>query len=50
MNIILYLYIDGDLNLMQFHYRLIVHQRLSNYNHCKLYKILIVIDGASNDN
>jgi hypothetical protein len=29
---------------------LIVHQRSSNYNRCKLYKILMVLDGASNNN
>jgi hypothetical protein len=33
-----------------FYYRLIVHQIPSNYNCCKLYKILIVLDGVSNDN
>jgi hypothetical protein len=29
---------------------LIVQQRPSNYNSCKLYKILMVFDGISNDN
>jgi hypothetical protein len=29
---------------------MIVHQRLSNYNRCKLYKILMVLDEVSNDN
>jgi hypothetical protein len=28
----------------------IVHQRPSNYNRYKLYKILMVLDGISNDN
>jgi hypothetical protein len=42
--------IDCDLNFMQFHYCLIVHQRSSNYNYCKLYKILMVLNGLSNDN
>jgi hypothetical protein len=45
-----YLYIDGDSNFMQFYYRLIVHQRLPNYNCYELYKILMVLDGVSNDN
>jgi hypothetical protein len=46
----LYLYIDGDSNFMQFHYRLIVHQRSSNYNRCKLYKILMILDEILNYN
>jgi hypothetical protein len=45
-----YLYIDGDSNFIQLHYRLIVHQRPSNYNRCKLYKILMVPNGVSNNN
>jgi hypothetical protein len=28
----------------------IVHKKPSNYNRCKLYKFLIVLDGVSNDN
>jgi predicted RNA-binding protein with PIN domain len=28
---------------------LMVHQRLLNYNHYKLYKILMVFDGLSSD-
>jgi hypothetical protein len=35
---------------MQFYYRLIVHQRPLNYNRCKLYKILMILDGVLNDN
>jgi hypothetical protein len=50
MDIFFYLYIDGDSNFMQFYYRLTVHQRPSSYNCYKLYKILIVLDGVSNDN
>jgi hypothetical protein len=42
--------IDGDLNFIQFHYCLIVHQKPSNYNHCKLYKILMILDGLLNNN
>jgi hypothetical protein len=45
-----HLWIDDDLNFIQYHYRLIVHQKLSNYNRCKLYKILIVLDEISNNN
>jgi hypothetical protein len=44
-----YLWIDGISNFMQFHYRLIVHQRPLNWNRCRLYKILIVFDGLSNN-
>jgi hypothetical protein len=40
----------GHLNFMQFHYRLIVHQRSLNYNRYKLYKILMVLDEISNNN
>jgi hypothetical protein len=29
---------------------LILHQRPLNYTHCKLYKILMVLDGVLNDN
>jgi hypothetical protein len=50
MDMFFYLKIDGDSNFMQFHYRLIVHQRPSNYNRYKLYKILMVLDGVSNNN
>jgi hypothetical protein len=35
---------DGDLNFMQFHYRLIVHQRPLNYNCCKVHNILKIYD------
>jgi hypothetical protein len=45
-----YLYIDGDSNFMQFRYCLIVHQRSLNYNYCKLYKILMVLNRVSNNN
>jgi hypothetical protein len=45
-----FLDLDGHSNFMQFYYRLIVHQRLLNWNHYKLYKKLMVFDGLSNDN
>jgi hypothetical protein len=35
---------------MQFHYRLLVHQRPLNWNRCKLHENLMVFDGLSNDN
>jgi hypothetical protein len=50
IDIFFYLYIDDDSTFIQFYYRLIVHQRPSNYNHYKLYKILMVLDEVSNDN
>jgi hypothetical protein len=40
----------GHLNFMQFHYRLIVHQRPLICNRYKLYQNLMVFDGLSNDN
>jgi hypothetical protein len=49
MNIFFYLQID-DSNFMQLYYHLILHQKPSNYNRCKLYKFLIVLNGLSNDN
>jgi hypothetical protein len=33
----------GDSNFMQFHNRLIVHQKQSNYNRYKLYEISMVL-------
>jgi hypothetical protein len=44
-----YLWIDDHSNFIQFHYHLIVHQRSLNWNHCKLYKNLMVFDELSND-
>jgi hypothetical protein len=37
-------------NFMQFHYRLIVHQRLSNFHIIYNGSNLMVFDGLSNDN
>jgi hypothetical protein len=51
-----YLYIDGHSNFMQFHYRLIVHQRLSislsfdSPSKTVNLEPLQVFDGLSNDN
>jgi hypothetical protein len=45
-----YLQIDGNSNFIQFHYRLIVHQRPLNWNRYKLHKNLMIFDGSSNDN
>jgi hypothetical protein len=42
--------IDDHSNFIQFHYRLIVHQRPLNWNRCKLYENLMVFDGPSNNN
>jgi ABC-type amino acid transport system permease subunit len=41
---------NSVLNFIQFHYCLIIHQKLLNYNKCKLYKIVMVVDRLSNDN
>jgi hypothetical protein len=41
---------DSHSNFIQFHYRLIVHQRPLNWNCCKLHEKLMVFDGLSNDN
>jgi hypothetical protein len=50
MDMFFYLYIDGDSNLMQFHYHLILHQGpLKFYTICNGYN-LTVFDGLSNDN
>jgi hypothetical protein len=39
--------IDGD---SKFYVILLSLNIPSNYNHCKLYKILIIFNGVSNDN
>jgi hypothetical protein len=44
MDMFFYLYIDIVSNFMQFHYRLILHQRLLNWNYRKLHKILMAIE------
>jgi hypothetical protein len=48
--VLFYLWIDVHLNFIQFHYRLIVHQRPLNWNRCKLYENLIVFDRLPNNN
>jgi hypothetical protein len=45
-----YLYIDGHSNFMEFHYRLIVHQKPSNFHVIYNGFNLTVLDGLSNDN
>jgi hypothetical protein len=50
MDVLFYLLIDGHPNFMQFHYRLIVHQRLSNFHVIYNDSNLTVFDGLSNDN
>jgi hypothetical protein len=35
---------NGHSNFMQFHYRLIVHQKSLNWNRCKLYENLMVFN------
>jgi hypothetical protein len=45
-----YLWIDGPLNFMQFHYCLIVHQRPSNFYIIYNGSNLTIFDGQSNDN
>jgi hypothetical protein len=44
------LWIDGHSNFMQFHYRLIVHQRLSNFHAIFKGFNLTVFDELSNNN
>jgi hypothetical protein len=50
INVYLYLYIDGHLNFMQFHYCLIVHQRPSIFHAIYNSSNLTVFDGLSNNN
>jgi hypothetical protein len=50
IDVFFYLWIDGYLNFMQFHYRLIVHQRPSNFHIICNGSNLTVFDGLSNDN
>jgi hypothetical protein len=45
-----HLYIDGDLNFMQFHYCLLAHQSPSKYYTICIGSNLTVFDGPSNDN
>jgi hypothetical protein len=49
IDVLFYLWIEGHSNFIKFYYRLIVHQRLLNWNRCKLYKNLMVFDGQSNE-
>jgi hypothetical protein len=50
IDIFFYLWIDGDSNFIQLHYRLMVHQKLLNWYHFKLGNILMVFNGLANDN
>jgi hypothetical protein len=50
IDVFFFLSIDGNSNFMQFHYRLIVHQILLNWNRWKLHENLMIFDGPSNDN
>jgi hypothetical protein len=50
IDVFFYLWIDGHSNFMQFHYRLIVHQRPSNFQIICNGSNLMVFDGLSNDN
>jgi hypothetical protein len=50
IDVFFYIWIDEHLNLMQFHYRLIVHQRPSIFHKiCNGFN-LTVFDELSNDN
>jgi hypothetical protein len=50
IDMLFYLWIDGHLNFIQFNYRLIVHQRPSNFHIICNGSNLTVFDGLSNDN
>jgi hypothetical protein len=50
IDVLFYLWIDGHSNFIQFHYRLIVHQRPSNFYIICNSSNLTVFDGLSNDN
>jgi hypothetical protein len=50
IDVFFYFLIDGHSNFMQFHYRLIVHQRPSNFHAIYNGSNLTVFDGLSNDN
>jgi hypothetical protein len=50
VDVFFYFKIDGHSNFMQFHYRLMVHQRLSNFHAIYNGSNLTVFDGLSNDN
>jgi hypothetical protein len=49
-DVFFYFEIDDHSNFIKFHYRLIVHQKPLNWNHCKLHENLMVFDELSNDN
>jgi hypothetical protein len=50
IDVLFYLWIDGHSNFIQFHYRLIVHQRPSNFHAIYNGSNLTVFDKLSNDN
>jgi hypothetical protein len=50
IDVFFYLWIKGHSNFMQFHYRLIVHQRPSNFYAIYNDLNLMVFDGLSNNN
>jgi hypothetical protein len=50
IDVFFYLWIDDYSNFIQFHYRLIVHQRPSNFHIICNGSNLTVFDGLSNDN
>jgi hypothetical protein len=50
IDVFFYFKIDGHSNFIQFHYRLIVHQKQLNWNRCKLHEKLIFFYELSNDN
>jgi hypothetical protein len=50
IDVFFYLWIDDYSNFIQFHYRLIVHQRPSNFHIIYNGSNLTVFDGLSNDN
>jgi DAD family len=50
IDVFFYLYIIGHSNFIQFHYRLIVHQRPSNFHIIYNGFKLTVFDELSNDN
>jgi hypothetical protein len=50
IDVFFYLWIDGRSNFMQFHYRLIVHQRPLNFHIIYNGSKLTIFDRLSNDN
>jgi hypothetical protein len=50
INMLFYLYIDGQINFMQFHYHLIVYQRPLNFHTIYNDFNLTIFDELSNNN